>query len=176
MAKVVYGVVAGALITLVAGFFVRTSAIPLFVSIGLSVVAAVLVTAGWARRIRLEDDLLEHGEPEVEDLYYDDEEFETTRAIPAVRKARSGARAKPDLGRRTRTRTPPAEDDDLLEATSAIPVAAGKYRGKVVAIPGRGRYHRPSCRYAASDKGEELTMSAARSQGYKPCSVCFKAG
>src|SRR5688500_12807641 len=113
MAKVVYGVVAGALVTLVAGFFVRTSAIPLLVSIGLSVAAAVLVTAGWARRIRLEDELLEGGEPEVEDLDYDDEEFQAPRAIPTVRRTGSGARARPDLGRRTRSTKPVLEDDDL---------------------------------------------------------------
>jgi hypothetical protein len=73
MARIVYGVVGAALATLVAGFFIQDSTLPLLVSIGFSLVAAVLILTGWARRIRLEDEVLFDEEPNI--VWDDDEPF-----------------------------------------------------------------------------------------------------
>lgn len=43
----------------------------------------------------------------------------------------------------------------------------------VVALPGRGIYHRPGCRHARTGHGPEaLSLGAARRRGYRPCGVC----
>jgi hypothetical protein len=43
---------------------------------------------------------------------------------------------------------------------------------RVVIVPGRGRYHRSSCRFARRREAKEVTVATARRRGYEPCSVC----
>lgn len=41
----------------------------------------------------------------------------------------------------------------------------------VIAVPSRKKFHRPECRYAASE-GEPMTASDARKKGYSACGIC----
>ena len=52
MARLIYACLALAAASLVAGFLIRTTSIPLLISIGLSGVIAVLILAGWSKRLR----------------------------------------------------------------------------------------------------------------------------
>ena len=52
MARLIYIALGCALATLVVGFVVRTSNVPLLVSCGFSVVALVLMFRGWSKRLR----------------------------------------------------------------------------------------------------------------------------
>lgn len=42
----------------------------------------------------------------------------------------------------------------------------------VVAVPARGKFHRPSCRYARTDGVERMPRSAARKRSLAPCGIC----
>lgn len=72
LARVTYGLVAAALLTLIGGFLVRENNILLYVSIGLSVAAIVLVLVGAARRAR-EAPIGEVGEPAFADVGSEEE-------------------------------------------------------------------------------------------------------
>jgi hypothetical protein len=50
--------------------------------------------------------------------------------------------------------------------------AAPKRANRVMIVPGRGRYHRSSCRFARRSDAKEVTVATARRRGYDPCSVC----
>ena len=116
MARLTYGIVAAALAALIAGFFVKTSTLPLILSIGFSAGATVLILIGWGRRLRLEQ---EHGapqaepEPQVEELDFIDigveeaEDAEYRRPVRS-RPVRSGPRARP--------RPPKIAADAVVEA------------------------------------------------------------
>lgn len=42
----------------------------------------------------------------------------------------------------------------------------------VVAVPARGKYHRPDCRYGRVDGAERMPRSLARRRSYAPCGIC----
>jgi hypothetical protein len=42
----------------------------------------------------------------------------------------------------------------------------------VVAIASKKKFHRPDCRYAKSESGEEMSRASARKRGYSPCGIC----
>jgi hypothetical protein len=51
--------------------------------------------------------------------------------------------------------------------------AAATAGSVVVVVPGRGRYHRPGCRYGRDVAGTmEMTLEEAQAAGYRPCAVC----
>lgn len=102
LARATYALVIVAVGTLVGGFFTENSNVLLFVSIGLSVAAIVLVLVGWARRAR-EAPVGAEGEPGLEDDEeegllegLDDEElaFVEERRRGGRRGARSKARPR----------------------------------------------------------------------------------
>src|SRR2546426_9553612 len=88
MARLTYAVVAGALAALVAGFFVKSTTLPLIASIGLSALATLLILVGWGRRLRLEDEgaLEPEPEPEIEDVEFIDLGMEEEEAPPRRRR------------------------------------------------------------------------------------------
>ncbi len=73
--------------------------------------------------------------------------------------------AAPARTRAPRSRTQPA-------ATRA-PRKLEPYRGPVVVLPERGRFHRPDCRYVRDvEGGVQLTHRQATGRRYAPCGVC----
>jgi hypothetical protein len=225
MARLTYGSVVAALAALVTGFFVRTSNLPLIVSIGFSALATLLILFGWGRRLRAETRAGE-ATPEVDfiDLEAEEAQESPVRARLAARREERARRAQRELPldmtdempvvaapkpkkSKPRPRPPKARtasyvdldaDLDELAELVAVPVKpkrskqkppapkpkpgpkpkpapkprAPKHISEVVVVPGRGRYHRASCRFA--DRPEATTMSvvAARRRGYEACSVC----
>ena len=180
MARLTYAALALALGSLVSGFFVRTTAVPLFASIGLSALVLILILRGWARRMR-QTELGEAGEEGTE---IQAEEFEVLEEITAgdIVVVDPGAERTERTERRARARSVATE---VLEerAPRAKPVrpprpqqprarAAGGTR-RVVVLPGRKRYHSPGCRFARGKGAEEISESTARRRHFQPCSVCL---
>lgn len=172
MARLTYATLALALASLVSGFFIRTTAVPLFASIGLSALVLLLILRGWARRVRQEpsavSDEAEQLE-ELEDVDLDDiaivDAADVSDELPVVpaRATRQRPPREPARSRAPRER-PPRGDR---------PAAARG--GRVVVLPGRTRYHIPGCRFAHGKGAEEITESTARRRRYQPCSVCLGA-
>lgn len=179
MARIVYGVVGAALATLVAGFFIQSSSLPLLVSIGFSLVAAVLILAGWARRIRLEDEVL-FDEPEVvwdiDEPSGEPELADVTSEITVV--ATEPPRAKPRRARPQRPPEPHARPEERPRVSRSRPAAAKKStvatrsNKSVVVIPGRSRYHTADCRFASNPAAETVKEREAVARGLEACSVC----
>jgi hypothetical protein len=42
----------------------------------------------------------------------------------------------------------------------------------VVAVPARGKFHRPECRFARVDGAERIPRAAARKRALSPCGIC----
>lgn len=203
LARITYGLVVVALVTLVAGFFQRSSNMLLYVSIVLSIAAIVLVLIGAARRARevpaegaipepVPDEYpdlqearvaVEYDEDEDEEpfLIEDEEEEEEIEVVPRRRPAaatttrRAPARTAATRTAATRTRAPAARAPAAARsaARSTTRATAG---GKVVVVPGRDRYHTGSCRFIqGKDDTEEISAAQAKRRGYQPCSVCKPA-
>jgi len=199
LARLTYGIVAAALAALIAGFFVKTSTLPLILSIGFSAAATVLILIGWGRRLRLEQ---EHGAPEpaeeeVEEIDFielgvdelQDEPYRPPARERPVREPRRVRRA-PRIAADAVVELP--EDAELTYEIPAVadeppprrrkpkptpkpkprPPARRRAQTRVVVVPGRGRYHTHSCRFAARDDAVEMTVATARRRGYEACSVC----
>jgi hypothetical protein len=182
LARLTYAALALALASLVSGFFVRTTAVPLFASIGLSALVLILILRGWARKLRQtelgEED--EELEPAIEL-----EEFDVAEEIDAT----DIVVVDPGAARTERRRRPPSAATDVLEERPARPRprttgtrpprkrqprTAGAAR-RVVVLPGRTRYHAPGCRFARGKGAEEIAESTARRRNFQPCSVCLGA-
>ena len=186
LARVTYALVLAALGTLIGGFVTKDSYVLLYVSLGLSVGAIVLVLIDAARRAReapeaafeeapgtevISDDVLEaFEEDEIEP--FDDEDYEEYEE-PAPRPARRAAatRAKPAARAKTTTRAKSAAKTSKTSAKSAAKTSA-RSTGKVLVVAGRDRYHAAGCRFVAGKDAEEITKAAAKRRGYEACSVC----
>jgi hypothetical protein len=179
VARLIYAVMALALGALVSGFFVSTSNVPLFLSIGLSAAVMLLILFGWSRRIRRGMDLFDEraSEEEMEDLDVVEIEPDEFRP-PAVIEVPHG-REVPDR----RKKAPPqraVKAPVKAGVKKKAPVKAGVRKKaparpsstRVLVIPGRSRFHRPGCRFVKSDEAREVSEATARRRGYEPCSVC----
>jgi hypothetical protein len=185
VARLTYAALALALGALISGFFVRSTAVPLFASIGLSALVLILILRGWARRMRQApelgrdvvelDEIIDLGADEFVDADADEfvvvEPGEESGELPAL----AGARA-----RRARDRDPEraAERERLRRPRTERPARprAGGGRGsrRVVVLPGRSRYHMPDCRFAQGKGAEEIAESTARRRHFQACSACLR--
>lgn len=179
LARITYGLVGLALVTLIIGFFQKDSNTWLFISIGLSIAAIVLVFVGAARRAReapavdefepafeeagtemeeeLPADLLTPFDEEEEEEFEEEEEEEEVEIVPP----RRAATRKP-----TATRAPARG-----AARGATKTAAPS--SKVIVVPGRDRYHTASCRFIQGKDGtEQISAATAKRRGYQACSAC----
>ncbi len=71
--------------------------------------------------------------------------------------------------------SPPAEPEAEPEADRPAKRRRGPapYRGPVVVLSDRGRFHRPDCRYVREAEGtQQLTRTQALRLDYTPCGVC----
>ena len=119
MARLTYGVVAGALASLVAGFFVKTSTLPLVLSIGLSAVATLLILIGWGRRLRLESEGAERDAPEVEEIDFIELGAAEEEPRPRARRSRAPRTTRAPRPRAAEPRTTAldavaADEEDLF--------------------------------------------------------------
>lgn len=86
--------------------------------------------------------------------------------------ARKPAARKP-AAKKPAAKKPAAKTAARKTATKKTSAAGASTRGTVVAIPERGTYHTPGCRYVQGRSDtESLKASAAKSRGYKACGVC----
>lgn len=172
MARLTYAALALALGALISGFFVRSTAVPLFASIGLSALVLILILRGWARRMRqapeLGRDVVELDE--IVDIEADEfvvvEPGEESGELPALAGARA-RRAKERDVERERVSRPRVE-------RPARPRGAARGSRRVVVLPGRSRYHMPDCRFAQGKGAEEIAESTARRRHFQPCSACLR--
>ncbi len=173
MARLTYAALALALGALISGFFVRSTAVPLFASIGLSALVLILILRGWARRVRqapeLGRDVVELDE--IIDLEAGEfvvvEPGEESGELPVL----TGARARRDKerdGERERVSRPRPERRARPRG------AGGRGSRRVVVLPGRSRYHMPDCRFAQGKGAEEIAESTARRRHFQPCSACLR--
>jgi hypothetical protein len=95
VARLTYAVLAFALGTLVTGFVVRSSSVPLLVSIGFSAIVIVLLLLGWSRRLRASGAFGVEAESDLDDLQI--VEVDDVTQIAAT--VPSGPSAGPSAGR-----------------------------------------------------------------------------
>jgi hypothetical protein len=179
VARLTYAALALALGALISGFFVRTTAVPLFASIGLSALVLILILRGWARRMRqspeLGRDVVEIDE--IVDL--DAEELDASDFV-VVEPGEESAELRVLTGARTRRDRPPAGERATRPRPARAPrqarprAGAGRGSRRVVVLPGRSRYHMPDCRFAQGKGAEEIAESTARRRHFQPCSACLR--
>jgi hypothetical protein len=154
VARLTYGVLAAALATLVAGFFVRTSTLPLIASIACSAVVSILILYGVQRRLRQGvDDEEDADVTDFEFIEFEDDE------VPDMTIDVRGSRTK-------------VKDEPPPDVTVVAPRTKTKSKHKVLVIPGRSKYHRDGCRFAKGDDLREVSKSLAQDRGYEPCGTC----
>jgi hypothetical protein len=136
VARLIYAFLALSLGTLVAGFLIRDSSIPLLVSIGLSALVLLLILVGTSRRLRhanaLEDEQVELASLEIVEI--DESDVGAPEATVAVRTPK---RRPP-----RRRRSTEAEDTQAMGAIDDAPSADdidGPDETEVVVIPKRSR-------------------------------------
>jgi hypothetical protein len=183
LARITYGLVGLALLTLILGFFQKSSNALLYVSIVLSVIAIVLVLVGAARRARELPSGAGSPEPGYEPAFEDtqitaledelpegllsafDEEEEEEEEPGEVLPRRRPAAAKPAAK--------PAAKSSAAKSRARASTATKAASSKVIVVPGRDRYHASSCRFIqGKDDVEEVTPATAKRRGYQPCSAC----
>lgn len=138
LARVTYALVVVAVGTLIGGFFTEESNVLLFVSIGLSVAAIVLVLVGWARRAREapgafaaegadEEEALLDALDEEELAFVEERPRRTSRAKRPTTKAKAKPkpRAKPRTSSTARRRTTSSAPKPRT-ARKTKPKSAGK--------------------------------------------------
>ena len=138
MARLIYAFLALALGTLVAGFLIRDSSIPLLVSIGLSALVLLLILVGTSRRLRrsqeLEDEQEELASLQVVEIDAPDvARAETTVQAPASARRARGARRRAGA---EDTQAMPALDEDATpepEVTEVVEPPAKRSRRKAPA-------------------------------------------
>jgi hypothetical protein len=91
-------------------------------------------------------------------------------AKPTTRKpAAKKTAAKKTTAKKTTARKPAAKKTAAKKTTAASSTS----RAMVVAIPERGTYHESGCRYVQGRKDtERLQKKTAQSRGFKACGVC----
>jgi hypothetical protein len=132
VARLIYAFLALSLGTLVAGFLVRDSSIPLLVSIGLSALVLLLILVGTSRRLRranaLEDERTELSELEIVEI---DEDATAATVLTETRAARRAPR---------RRRTVAVEPDtQAMDALDEFSLADEPDVTEVVETPARTR-------------------------------------
>ena len=174
MARVTYGFLAAAAVSLITGFFVKGSSLPLWISVALSVAVAGLILAGWRRRQF--DEGLGEGDEAVEELDVGEDEIvdaPTERRAPRddtieisddalfAPPKRAAPKAKPKAKPKAR-------------ASERKPAAAkpSPVRNRVAVVPGASRYHRPGCRFARGANVRVVAERIAKERGYLPCNTC----
>lgn len=199
LARVTYGLVALALATLIAGFFTSESNVLLYISIGLSLAAIVLVLVGAARRARevpAADLAAEAFGDEEEYEYVDEEEGEEIPedVLSAFDEFDEDEEEFEDEEEEFEEELEPdeefeeeefeeefEEEEDEPEPAPRRRAAATKTksksrsRPKVLVLEGRDRFHSSDCRFVRDkddDELEEITKATAKRRGYEPCSVC----
>jgi hypothetical protein len=153
VARLIYAFLALSLGTLVAGFLIRDSSVPLFVSIGLSALVLLLILVGTSRRLRranaLEDEQADLAELEIVEI--DADESVATDAVTEV----VGQKRRPPRRRRTATVEADTQSMDAVEELLADEpddtefVAPPRTRRKPAARP------RPARRRVASEPGPD---------------------
>lgn len=168
MARLTYGVLAAALATLVAGFFVRTSTLPLIASIACSAVVSILILYGVQRRLRqsVDDDEQDADVTDFEFIEFEDDEAPDMTID--VRGSVRGSVRGPVRGSRAKAKDEPSAAD----VTVVAPRTKTNSKQKVLVIPGRSKYHRDGCRFAKGDDLREVSKSLAEDRGYEPCGTC----
>jgi hypothetical protein len=184
VAKLIYAVLALALGSLVAGFLVRSSAVPLLASIVLSAVVVVLILVGHSRRLRHPELAAEEEEASLEIVELDDDtEIATQRR---TRRPRVSSPAAP-ISSGAATQAIDVTEEPDLEAAPRRPARKPAAKGtanrtrsrtqpkgpRVLVIPGRSRFHTAACRFAKGPGVREVSETTARRRGYEPCSVCM---
>ncbi|MEX2394979.1 MAG: hypothetical protein WD826_10925 [Actinomycetota bacterium] len=164
MARLIYAVLALALASLVAGFVVRTTAVPLIASVALSAIVTVMILYGWSKRLRASGAFDEEVEvsPEMEELLVVEvDEAEITGEVPVRRRRRDKVKAAATMAIDRELSFEPArdEEDDLDVTTVERRV---KPKGKT----------KPKSKAAARSKS---AVSKPKAAGSRPKAEASKA-
>ena len=171
MARLIYALLALAFATLVAGFLVRSTALPLLASLGLSAVVAILILYGWSKKLREsgafgDEELEVREELALEELTDDPTDTAVTAVVRSTKRRRSRKVAE-------ETTEVVVEPPEPKARETRPPRTKTKPKTpKVAVIPGRSRYHVPTCRFAKGDDVRLVSEQKALDAGYERCSVC----
>jgi cytoskeletal protein RodZ len=179
--------VVAAIATLAVGFV--TDLVWIYVSIGLSILAALLLFFSVLRRRPVEPATAGApygpavGTPEARGRAATAKSSATAPVSPAAQRrpatpTPTTAPARKPAAKKTAAKKPAAKKTaaKTTTKTAAKKTAAKKTtatRNMVVAIPERGTYHKADCRYVQGRTDtERLNSSTAKSRGFKACGVC----
>lgn len=191
LARVTYGLVGLALATLIAGFFTSESNVLLYISIGLSLAAIVLVLVGAARRAREVPaaDLAAEAFGDEEEYEYVDEDEEEEIPEDVLSAFDEFDEEEEEFEEELEPDEELEEDEEEFEeeeevepepaprrrAAATKTKSKSRSRPKVLVLEGRDRFHSSDCRFVRDkddDELEEITKATAKRRGYEPCSVC----
>lgn len=141
-----------------------TGMILVYVSIGLCVVAGVLLIAGYVS-----------GRRKAKRRPGRSGRTSGKKATSGAPRSGGGGDRKPESRRKAPTRKAAKAGGRAATASGAVGVLdEGEVPddADIVVVPGRLRYHLPSCRQVTRRDTEELTVAEAREQGYVACTAC----
>lgn len=128
------------------------------------------------------DATLAAGPSPVEELVEQDSADESVEAVsvveaPARKTAARATKAPAKAATRTAAKAAPAKAAAAKVAKApakAVAKAPAKAPAKpgVVVVPGKDKFHAPTCRFAQADGAKEITRASATRQGYVACGVC----
>ncbi|MBO0891840.1 MAG: hypothetical protein J2P14_13055 [Acidothermales bacterium] len=141
-----------------------TGMILVYVSIGLCVVAGVLLIAGYVRGRRTATKRRPGRSGRTSG----------SKARGGAPRSGGGGGRKPDSRKKAPTRKAAKAGGRAAAASGAVGVLDGDVPdgAGVVVVPGRLRYHLANCRQVSGRDTEEVTVSQARDQGYVACTAC----
>ena len=101
----------------------------------------------------------------------------TTKPVAAkTTAAAKPAAAKTATAKKTTAKTAATTTTAAAKPAGAKKTAASSSRSQVVAIPERGTYHRPDCRYVKGRRDtERITLATAKRRDFTACGTCKPA-
>lgn len=97
----------------------------------------------------------------------------TTRKTAAKKTTAKSPASKTPAAKSKATKTPATKTAATKTAAKKTTAASSASRAMVVAIPERGTYHESGCRFVQGRKDtERLQKKTAQSRGFKACGVC----
>ncbi|MGH2709671.1 MAG: hypothetical protein ACRDH9_00495 [Actinomycetota bacterium] len=173
---------------LVFGVFTEDGLMWVYVSIGASALAMILLFAGVVRRKPVQPATAGApygppvGTPEARGRGTAAKAATAPASAPAQRRPATPApttaparkpAAKKTVAKKTTAKKPAAKTAAKKTTAKKTSAASSSSRGTVVAIPERGTYHTAECRYVQGRTDtEKLKAATAKSRGFKACGVC----
>lgn len=161
--------IAASAIALVTGWVTADESL-IWTSIGASVGAAVALALAFFRARQGDTGMVPVDAPGPEAAPAEPDASTVAETVPPSEpqvRTRPQPRAKP-------TEPEPEAEPEPTTRPARKPAASrtGPRDAAVAGVPGRKKFHRTDCRYAAAKTARSMTRADALGEGYEPCAIC----